>query len=472
MLRRKCACSSSPKSGECEECKKNQLQRTAAGAAGIAAAPPIVHDVLRSPGKPLDASTRSFFEPRFGHDFSKVRVHTDDRAAASARAVNATAYTVGHSVVFDRGQFAPSSNSGRKLLAHELTHVMQQSASGRCSPPASSLEIGPREDPSENQAEELAGHATGPSGAHRFASSQPLASRSMTARLQRQAGSGSGEDEPKKEPPPLIRWGDYGIDFKPTIPGPINAPSLEDVHKAHWKLTHKDKPADITCPTGWQRRYGDRCCPGESVDVDRCCPVERITALGRCCPDGQTSDGMNCVPDKDPSPPDHGDEKAPDGKTNLKVKLPPLTPPLTLDFAIHFNQGQPQRAVASEKALRDSLTGRGKSELDTVLTLLKRDTNFSVQLTGMASVEGTPAQNSQLGNNRARSLAYVLMASGLNVLRFSDPPGLDAPCTEIGVGLHNCGDSLAAKSVDENDRQVRIRMFMVPEGSVVSATKP
>ena len=101
------------------------LQRRAVSD-GHAMAPPIVHDVLRSPGRPLDDATRGFMESRFGHDFSGVRVHTDARAAESARAVNALAYTVGHHVAFDAGQYAPGRNAGRQLLAHELAHVRQQ----------------------------------------------------------------------------------------------------------------------------------------------------------------------------------------------------------------------------------------------------------------------------------------------------------------------------------------------------------
>jgi Domain of unknown function (DUF4157) len=89
-------------------------------------APPIVHEVLSSAGKPLDEATRRFMEPRFGHDFSRVRVHTDSRAAESARAVNALAYTVGHNVVFDTGNYAPGTMLGDALLAHELTHTVQQ----------------------------------------------------------------------------------------------------------------------------------------------------------------------------------------------------------------------------------------------------------------------------------------------------------------------------------------------------------
>jgi hypothetical protein len=94
--------------------------------AGEYPAPPIVEEVLRSPGQPLDTPTRTFFESRFGHEFSRVRVHTDAKAAASARAVSAHAYTVGPDVVLAEGRYAPGSASGRRLLAHELAHVVQQ----------------------------------------------------------------------------------------------------------------------------------------------------------------------------------------------------------------------------------------------------------------------------------------------------------------------------------------------------------
>ncbi len=97
-----------------------------ASAAGTVSAPSVVHEVLGSAGQPLDASTRSFMESRFGHDFSRVRVHTDTRAAESAQSVDATAYTVGHNVVFAEGHYAPRTDAGRRLLAHELTHVLQQ----------------------------------------------------------------------------------------------------------------------------------------------------------------------------------------------------------------------------------------------------------------------------------------------------------------------------------------------------------
>jgi hypothetical protein len=100
---------------------------------------PVVQDTLSSPGQPLDSVTRASMEPLFGHDLSQVRVHADARAADSARAVNALAYTVGRDIVFHAGAYSPGTPTGRALLAHELVHVMQQ----RCgAPTVSRLRLG------------------------------------------------------------------------------------------------------------------------------------------------------------------------------------------------------------------------------------------------------------------------------------------------------------------------------------------
>jgi hypothetical protein len=117
----------SRKCAECEEGEEEKLHRKAAGPQAVGnEAPALVHEVLRSPGQPLDAATRRFFEPRFEQDFAAVRVHTDGAAGQSAREMNANAYTVRHDVVFGTGRFAPATQEGRLLLAHELTHVVQQ----------------------------------------------------------------------------------------------------------------------------------------------------------------------------------------------------------------------------------------------------------------------------------------------------------------------------------------------------------
>jgi outer membrane protein OmpA-like peptidoglycan-associated protein len=118
----------------CAQCAGNEeeevLQRKdTSGGESSMQAPSIVDDVVRSAGEPLGRDARSFMESRFGEDFGDVRVHTDARAAESAAAVRARAYTVGRSVVFGAGEYRPGNDEGRRLLAHELTHVVQQRGS-------------------------------------------------------------------------------------------------------------------------------------------------------------------------------------------------------------------------------------------------------------------------------------------------------------------------------------------------------
>lgn len=170
VLQRKCACGvgASILTGKCEECSKKQMvglqtklrvnqpgdayeqkadheqvlakpahsgissappriQRYSGPATGqMSIAPTSVDRVLASPGRPLEPAVRQDMEQRFGHDFSRVRVHTDTAASASARAISANAYTSGHNIAFAADRFAPNTQEGRHLLAHELTHVVQQ----------------------------------------------------------------------------------------------------------------------------------------------------------------------------------------------------------------------------------------------------------------------------------------------------------------------------------------------------------
>src|SRR5947208_5652496 len=92
------------------------------------AAPASVDHALASPGRPLEPALRQNMEQRFGYDFSRVRVHSGAAAEQSARDVNAYAYTVGHDMVFGAGRFTPGTHEGQRLIAHELTHVVQQSS--------------------------------------------------------------------------------------------------------------------------------------------------------------------------------------------------------------------------------------------------------------------------------------------------------------------------------------------------------
>lgn len=122
---------------------------------------PLIREILNSPGERLDHATHIFMRQRFGHDFSRVRIHHDAKAAASARTVNALAYAVGNSVVFGAGRFEPKTNVGRRLLAHELAHVIQHDADN-----SFPTEIDSADSASEKEAENVA-KSIGEDGSHR-----------------------------------------------------------------------------------------------------------------------------------------------------------------------------------------------------------------------------------------------------------------------------------------------------------------
>jgi Domain of unknown function (DUF4157)/Protein-glutamine gamma-glutamyltransferase len=130
-LQRKCACGGTPgTTGDCAECHEKRRQHKNLSSKPVArtasSAPPVVHEVLRSPGQPLDPATRGLMESQFGHDFGNVRVHADSESDATARSVDAQAFTVGRHVAFRAGHYSPNTQTGRRLLGHELTHVVQQ----------------------------------------------------------------------------------------------------------------------------------------------------------------------------------------------------------------------------------------------------------------------------------------------------------------------------------------------------------
>lgn len=153
-----CGGGSNEEAGGCAACQAQQttVQRSAdAGGTEQLAIPPVVHETLSAPGQPLDPTTRAFMEPRFGKDFGRLRVHNDAQAAASARAIDARAYTVGRHLVFGAGQYAPHAADGKRLLAHELAHVVQQGDGGTPSVQRR-LSLGSASDAHEHEADRVA----------------------------------------------------------------------------------------------------------------------------------------------------------------------------------------------------------------------------------------------------------------------------------------------------------------------------
>ncbi|MES1149589.1 MAG: DUF4157 domain-containing protein, partial [Bradyrhizobium guangdongense] len=187
LLQRRCACADH-EGAQCEECGGTKLQRKAAGGLASPRAPAIVDEVLRKPGAPLDHDARAFMEQRFSHSFADVRVHTGSDAARSACAVNAHAYTVGRDIVFAGGHYAPETMHGKRLLAHELTHVVQQHGA-----PAASIGGGLQIDSS---------HSAGEAEAERVGASVAADRLPETA---------SGTERPKlKQPAAIVSKRDAG----------------------------------------------------------------------------------------------------------------------------------------------------------------------------------------------------------------------------------------------------------------------
>ena len=202
-LQRKCAWGgTSGQTGECDKCATERLQRQATdsspGNQDRYAVPSIVGEVLNSPGQALDPETRTLMEEHFEYDFSQVRVHTGARAAESARAVNAQAYTVGQHIVFDKEQTAAAGAGGQRLLAHELTHVVQQGGgNGAGASTLSAIDTNAGSSRLEFEADAMADHVAGswPSSQSRPATS--AISQVGASSLQRKAPNQAASAPPK-----------------------------------------------------------------------------------------------------------------------------------------------------------------------------------------------------------------------------------------------------------------------------------
>lgn len=210
-VQRACACASGQQDCACG--KGGTVQRDGRGPAP-AEVPEAVAAAVRSPGRPLDMATRVAMEQRLGHDFSSVRVHADHGAAAASSSVHASAFTVGSHVVFGAGRFSPGTSAGRRLLAHELTHTVQQRRGerGAAAPGRLTLDAGPGGADAEREADRAAAAVDG--GAVDVGSGA-----SSPGSLQRQVPS---PIEPQPDVSLTLRWGSGDVDVivgGPKLPG-------------------------------------------------------------------------------------------------------------------------------------------------------------------------------------------------------------------------------------------------------------
>jgi hypothetical protein len=263
------------------------------------ATPPIVHEVLNSPGQPLDSAMRAFMEPRFGHDFSNVRIHADERAAQSAHDVRAAAYTVGNHAVFAPDTYRPGTASGHRLIAHELAHVVQQQNTN--SPPQAMPEIGHQDDRAEQEADAAAhaalatAHLPGPDASRwmpplsAFPSGHPLLQRAPV-----ETWAGKFEADPynllKPERGSGVEKGlsGYGahieIEFTPNAK--VNAEEIAFVQTAQTLIdgTPQIRPNDPKQIT--KTRMIDEFSPGRGIQIDVGDPSVKMPLVGMADPKG------------------------------------------------------------------------------------------------------------------------------------------------------------------------------------------
>ena len=295
-----------------------RIQRyTGQSAEGADTAPASVDSVLSSPGSPLEPSLQQDMEQRFGYDFSRVRVHTGAEAGRSARDVNANAYTVRHNVVFGAGQFAPESVAGKRLLAHELVHTIQQQVSSGGYTPSALQNA----DPSP-RLEKEGTRSTDATVSGSFASVKAGAEKGM---LRRQLYSGPNEGPPVSElpKPPIFSC---GIDKKgdwvckvQNIPGVGSTPEIPvDLRKIPDKIQDALDPNSSTrkgladCSpfsgftAGGSSEFVGQCCKGNESKKS-CCPPNRISfkePFSRCCKENEDIKKGICVKRMESGEPD------------------------------------------------------------------------------------------------------------------------------------------------------------------------
>jgi hypothetical protein len=239
LLQRKCACGGDAgREGQCEACAGRSLgiQRRASIDGTASNIPASVERTLARDGRALDPDTRGFMEQRFNRDFGDVKVHDDADAARSARDVDAHAYTVGSHIVFGEGQYRPSADGGRRLLAHELAHTIQQEGLRRAGT-AGLVDQGPEYRRLEHEADALADAAL------RRTPLPPVA-RAARPVLSRAASDTSGQESPLKTKDPSasieVDWLGQHTTHKVTPDATFQAPG--ERRKAHREDAYEVEP--------------------------------------------------------------------------------------------------------------------------------------------------------------------------------------------------------------------------------------
>lgn len=518
LLQRKCACGNHTMAGgECEECSKKKrfglqaklkvnkpsdlYEQEADRIADQAMAAPMHHAIngalpriqhfsgqsngqtdavpasvdqaLASPGKLLEPALRQDMEQRFGYDFSQVRIHSDALAEQSAREANANAYTVGHDIVFGTGQFVPSSHEGRKLIAHELTHVVQQS--GNFSHVILRQPKGEKKEPSSKIGKELKKNSL-------FKRLPEFAQEKILEEI---------DNAPETITKEVL---DRIIDL-----APIDQQYKGGLKKAGEAIiktfTGRKAPSTSKCDIpgyheGTSSTYKGMCCKGSSgstESADACCPKDKFAPNNEpfCCgADEYVTAGHKCkkIPAVDYSticvPPGKKDslgkccfppQQVINGLCVTPPKPEPKPEPAGQPFSVKFTVG-----VIDDYDIDQSvINSRQKPHFDKVKNQIHQFIEVCpasiITITGFADKPGTEEHNLDLGQRRAD---YVKLLLQLDLMKIT-AGGISPLILAHSEGEENPVDTAAGEGFSSRNRRVEIEFNSIcpPLGSS-SLSKP
>jgi Domain of unknown function (DUF4157) len=444
-LQRKCACGPrTSASGPCAACVEEdaQLARKATHAPAPGLAPPIVHEVLASPGRPLEAATRARMESRFGHDFSGVRVHTNATAARSADAIAADAWTVGRDIGFASGRYNPGTRLGDALLAHELAHVVQQ---GQRRESTGELKV----DPSalaEREAEQHADAVMHAQRPHAGTYRQSLMRQPTDPRPEPPRNVGPPVSEVPKPPICSFVWKNGRFYWKcEGVPGIGSTPDIP--------LDPRDIPREVREKLGGLGKPPDSAAPPGSSSPIQVWPPPPTAGL--------PARWLETLCQRDPRSPlclplaPRGFVAPPSG-----VATRPTGPLWTDNVTFEFDQPS-----AGGRGIAAGVTAEGSKAIEDVVFWLNNDPSLRVRLIGHTSSEGDSAHNLELSRRRVRFVQERLRASGL-ADRIADPllsDGQEGGCETLGPGLWACGEQKTDKEAARpEDRKVEATIIRSP----------
>ncbi len=513
ILQRKCACGNhTVTGGECAECakKKSGLQRKLAigasnapleleadrvaeqvmtasahsavtgtpqriqRATGQAArqtetAPASVDNVLASSGRPLEPTLRQDMEQRFGHDFSQVRVHSGAASEQSARDVNANAYTVGHNIVFGAGQFAPGTHKGERLLAHELTHVLQQS--GNVSP---KIQRQPDDD------------KKGPSSEI----GKALNKNDLFQKLPKSARDKILEEIDNAPETVTKAVLDKIIDLAPI--DQQYKEGLKKVGEAIIKTITGSKPASTSkCDAisgyheGTSSTYKGMCCSSSIESEMTCCPKDKFAPKNSpvCCKaDEFVNAEYKC---EKQSAIDPSSICMPPGKKDAfgKCCMPPLdvingmcvappkptpTPPAQ-PFSLKFTVGVIDDFNIDESIINSRQQPHFEEVKKKIHQFMEACPSSMITIVGFADKPGTEEHNMDLGQRRADHVKFLLQLDLMKINFGVFPPLIFAR----SEGENNPVDTAAGEKFSARNRRVEIEFnSMCPPLGSTSLTKP